>query len=204
MDNDYREQIISHWSLSDRDKVEIIIDSEKSKAKSKSIEKWVPQQIEEALHAISLATIKWGMLNHDSAKEIVFNLDKWAAKSGNTGPYLLYAYARTCSLGREVVADPKAKVDYHRLSHNSERRTLTMLHNYWTVIQNALNNNDPKEICDYLFSLAKSYNIWWEQVPVKSAEDIHVQATRLAFVRAFALVLKQGLALLGIATIDRM
>ena len=59
-------------------------------------------------HLISLATIKYGMLNHDASKvccmafftidtqtvcawsqDIVFIMEEWAAKTGNTGPYLL-------------------------------------------------------------------------------------------------------------------
>jgi arginyl-tRNA synthetase len=39
---------------------------------------------------------------------------------------------------------------------------------------------------------------------VKHCTDKHLKATRLAFINAFAAVLKKGLFLLGIRTVERM
>ena len=55
---------------------------------------------------MSVATIKYGMLNHDTGKDIVFELKDWTARGGNNGPYMLYAYAPIASVLREVQADP--------------------------------------------------------------------------------------------------
>lgn len=44
---------------------------------------WNADELSQAQQQIAVATIKYGMLNHDVAKDIVFVLDEWTAKSGN-------------------------------------------------------------------------------------------------------------------------
>ena len=63
----------------------------------------------EAIRRVAVASIKYGMLNHDTAKDIVFEMDKWTNNTGNTGPYLMYAFARINSIlvARESYDGPK-------------------------------------------------------------------------------------------------
>jgi len=171
---------------------------------SKYVGKWEPKELEEARHAIAVATIKYGMLNHDTAKDIVFDIKEWTAKSGNTGPYLMYAYARTRSIAREVIAPSHAKVDFSLLTHPTERTALTIMHNFWYSVQTALQKNNPSGLCDYVYELSKSLSNWYESVSCKNAETVDLMATRLAFLQALGLLLKTGLALLGIQVIERM
>lgn len=56
-----------------------------------------PHQLE-MIRRVSVAAIKYGMLNHDLSKDIVFEMDKWTNVQGNTGPYLMYAYTRIMSM----------------------------------------------------------------------------------------------------------
>jgi len=165
---------------------------------------WKEEEINDASHAIAVATIRFGMLNHDLPKDIVFELAEWAAKGGMTGPYLLYAYARTRSIVREVQRHPSAKVDLRLLTRTTERVVLSQMHNFWPLLHSALAKHSPSSLCEYLFDLAKGYNAWYEQVSIKDEPDINVQATRLVFLDAFARLLRAGLAVLGIRTIERM
>jgi arginyl-tRNA synthetase len=63
----------------------------------------------ESIRRVAVASIKYGMLNHDTAKDIVFEMDKWTNNTGNTGPYLMYAFARINSIlvAREAYDGPK-------------------------------------------------------------------------------------------------
>lgn len=56
---------------------------------------WTDEMCAEARHKISLASMRYGMLNQDMGGQIIFDLDSWTKAEGNSGPYLLYAYART-------------------------------------------------------------------------------------------------------------
>jgi len=166
---------------------------------------WASEEIAAAVQRIAVATIKYGMLNHDTSKDIVFELSQWAAKSGNTGPYLLYAYARIKSILREVKPAAEAKVDYTTLTLESERHVLGKIHEWWPLVESVAARSNPSPLCDYLFDLAKAFSSWYESAPsLKKEENVDVQATRLQFVEAISLVIKQGLFLLGIDTLERM
>jgi len=64
---------------------------------------------DESVRRIAVASIKYGMLNRDTAKDIVFELDQWTNNTGNTGPYLMYALARINSIlvARDEYDGPK-------------------------------------------------------------------------------------------------
>jgi len=167
---------------------------------------WKDLEIAAARQAISVATIKFGMLNHDTAKDIVFNLKDWTAHGGMTGPYMLYSYARTQSILEKEKPAADAKVDLSLLSHERERHTLTMMHNFWPVVNSCLAKHNPSGLCEYIYDLAKAYSSWYDNddCSVKKAKTPDLKATRLHFIRAFGAILKRGLGLLGITTINRM
>merc|ERR1712176_1497829 len=86
---------------------------------------WNEEELKEAERAISVGAIRYGMLNHDNNKEIVFDLKKWTLSSGNTGTYLMYQYARISSIGRKI-AYPKGikELDFSVLEENEIAKTI--------------------------------------------------------------------------------
>eukprot|EP01117_Protostelium_nocturnum_P009592 TRINITY_DN3422_c0_g1_i1.p1 TRINITY_DN3422_c0_g1~~TRINITY_DN3422_c0_g1_i1.p1 ORF type:complete len:823 (+),score=310.69 TRINITY_DN3422_c0_g1_i1:185-2653(+) len=173
----------------------------------KPVEKWPEEEVEKAKHLISVATIKYGMLNHDTAKDIVFKLDEWAAKSGNTGPYMMYAFARTKAIEREAQArlTGTGKVDFSLLSSETEKAALVTLHEFWQVVESATAKNNPSGLCQYLHEVAKSFSAWYASgASVVNAESEDLKATRLQFVQALGLVIQKCLSLLGVETLERM
>ncbi len=61
-------------------------------------------------------------------------------------------------------------------------------------------------MCEYVYDLAKAYSSWYDndECSVKHAKTPDLKATRLQFIHAFGAVVKKGLYLLGIKTIERM
>jgi arginyl-tRNA synthetase len=156
-----------------------------------------------AIQRISVATIKYGMLNHDTAKDIVFELKQWAETTGMTGPYCLYAYARIQSIVRDVPCPAEAKVDYALLTSAEERAVLGMLHKLWRVIEQCYAQYSPSTLCEYVFDLSKTFSSFYQSTSVKgSAPDL--KATRLEFIKAVGAAIKLCLSLLGIETIEKM
>lgn len=164
---------------------------------------WSDEEIAEASRRVSVATIRYGMLNQDNAKMIVFNLDEWTARSGNTGPYLLYAYARTRSILREV-GEIKPIVQWELLTHETEAALLNRMSKFPEVASRACRDFRPNVICHYLYQLCKDFSRMYDQCSVMRAESEALRATRASLVDAFGLLLKKGLSLLGIETLERM
>ncbi len=164
---------------------------------------WPDEEIETAARNVAVATIRYGMLNQDNNKNIVFDLDEWTARTGNTGPYLLYAYARTASIQREV-GTLTTPPQWSELVDESERQLLLRLSGFVEAILRSVERYEPQLLCIYLYDLAKEFSRMYAQCSVLKAPTEELKSARLALVSSTGKVLKEGLNLLGISTLERM
>ncbi|MCA8961332.1 MAG: arginine--tRNA ligase [Planctomycetes bacterium] len=171
---------------------------------------WPEDEKRAAARAIAVGTIRYGMLHHDTVKNIVFDLDEWTNKTGNTGPYLMYAYTRTRSIEQELGShglltdrDTIAR-DWSLLKQEAEKEVLTAIQEFPELALRAAREYQPKLLCIHLYELAKSYSRMYHDCPVKTAETPELRFTRLDLHLAAGKVLESGLALLGIRVLDRM
>lgn len=165
---------------------------------------WPEREIEAASRHIAIATIKYGMVNQDNLKNIVFDLDEWTARTGNTGPYLMYAYARTRSILRESGDIDRDLADWSLLTHETEATVLTRMSRFHEVAAAACSEYRPQWLCIYLYQLAKDFSRMYDHCSVIKAASEPLKVTRALLVDAVGGLLKQGLALLGIETLERM
>lgn len=169
---------------------------------------WPEDEIEDAIRKISIGTIKYGMLNQDNNKNIVFNLNEWTAKSGNTGPYMMYAYARTRSILRELQSEmgelDYSKVDYSLLAHETEQDLVRKMSLFHSAIERATNNNEAQALCIYLFELSKDFSRMYSSCSVLKAESDELKLARAALVDSCGRVIQKGLELIGIECLERM
>jgi len=167
---------------------------------------WSQVEIDTALRACAVATIKYGMLNTDASNEIVYDQEKWTELKGNTGLYSLYAVTRIKNIVRDIPPHRDARVDYSLLTLPEERLILLHLNDFWQVVTDAASSYSAAPLCAYSYALASAFSSWYENkdASIKKEKDIHVQATRLSFISAVAAVLTQALSILGIDTIERM
>lgn len=165
---------------------------------------WPPDEIEEAARIISVATIKYGMLNQDHLKDIVFDLDEWTSRSGNTGPYMLYAYARTRSILGKLGGYQLQDADLSTLQHPCEQELIAAIAQFPDTASRAGQQYRPQLICTYLFQLSRLFSRMFDQCPVIQAPHLSLKAARAALVDATGRVIQAGLNLLGITTLDRM
>jgi len=168
--------------------------------------KWPAEEIEEAKRRISVAAIRYGMLNTDALSDICFDLEAWGSVKGNTGPYLLYAHTRIRKIIKDVPVAAGAKPDFAYLDHPVERRILIALCDFWVIVQQAVRDYNASPLCIYLFDLCKAFSSWYDldNRSVKFEQNPDIQATRLLFIEAVAETIKTGLSLLGIQTVPRM
>lgn len=179
-----------------------------SKIKEEFLDKyigdWPAEEIAQAAHRIALATMRYGMLNQVNSSKIVFDLDEWTARSGNTGPYLMYAYARTRSILRQVGEVDEGLVDWSLLDHELESELIGYLADYPRNVERAAELLTPQIVCSYAYELSKKFSRWYKECSVLHAESDALRATRLQLVDATGLVVQHALGLLGIPTIERM
>jgi arginyl-tRNA synthetase len=89
------------------------------------------------------------------------------------------------------------------LINNTELSVLKLLTKYPTVTLEAGKNLAPHLVCNYLFELSQAFNHFYRENKVL-VEDEVVKAFRLRITEAVGIVLKSGLNLLGVETVDQM
>lgn len=167
---------------------------------------WSKEQREDTAHKLAVGAIKYGMLQADPNKEIVFDPKEWVSFEGNSGPYLMYSYARTQSILRKATEQGlKGSLDHlDLLTHESERDLMRHLYDFNKVTINACDNYRPSTIANHLFFTCKAYNRFYTEVSVMKAETEDLRAARLSLIQAFGDTLKTGLYLLGITPPEKM
>ena len=161
---------------------------------------WSRAQIDETATVIARGAIKYGMTRIDPAKKIVFDMQDWLKLDGESGPYVQYAYARINSMVNKLGEPSSEEMTFKAPQENELIRELMNFHH---VVQLATEQYKPSVLTAYLYDLSRAYNGFYAECPVGSAEE-PVKSSRLRLSRATALVLKQGLALLGIDAPEKM
>jgi arginyl-tRNA synthetase len=147
---------------------------------------------------IALAAIKYQLLKVDIAKNMVFDPKKAISFEGDTGPYLLYSYARASSIMRKAGELPAAgAVELDK----SEIRLVKKIAAFPGTVQAAAGRLSATIVAVYAFELAQAFNEFYHACPVIGSGSA---GFRLALVRAFRAVLKKCLWLLGIEEIEEM
>ena len=154
---------------------------------------------EKRSRAIALASIKYTMLKQDTNKVIVFDKKEALRFEGDTGPYLLYTYARARRILRKA---KKAKKDIKIKEINEHEKALvTELSNFPEVVKHSYEQLSPNLIANYAYQLAQVFNEFYHNSKVIGSEE---EGFRLALVDATSQVIKNALYLLGIPILDEM
>ena len=162
---------------------------------------------EEFAKIIGYGALKYADLSSNRIMDYVFDFDRMLSFEGNTVVYLMYSFVRACSiLSKAEISLDNYKLNINDLSLNitlqpTERSLLKHCLLFPLTIESVLKNETPHVLCEYLYDLAVKFNHFFRDCPVLNAQE---KAHRLAYVFLTANVLKQGLSLLGIKTINEM
>jgi arginyl-tRNA synthetase len=159
------------------------------------------EALEERSLKIALAAIKYQLLKVDFAKTMVFDPKKAIAFEGDTGPYLLYSYARAASILRKASANAISGAEPPALLDPSELRLVKKLGGFPDAVSFSYEKLSPSIIATYGFELAQSFNEFYHACPVIGSD---AAGFRVALVKGFMSVLKKCLWLLGIEEIEEM
>jgi arginyl-tRNA synthetase len=153
--------------------------------------------------AIAVAAMRYTDLSTERIKDYVFSFQRMVKAEGDTGPYLLYAYARTRSLAAKAEAQGvKPSADF-RIEHPSEKALALLLLRYPESVNAVAASLEPSRLCAHLYNTANAYAKFFNDCPVLTAPE-PTRAARLALSNLTARVLGDGLTLLGMPLLDRM
>ncbi|MBR8734064.1 Arginine--tRNA ligase [Fusobacterium necrophorum] len=154
---------------------------------------------------VGVGAIKYADLSQNRQSPIIFEWDKILSFEGNTAPYLQYSYARVQSiLDKAKNLGKEATEDVVLVLQDKYERSLA---NYMTIfpssVLKAAETCKPNLIADYLYDLSKKLNSFYNNCPILNQEE-EILKSRAYLAKQAGEVIKQGLSLLGIQTLDRM
>lgn len=176
---------------------------------------------EEVMDAVAKAALKFFDLSHNRHSDIEFDWEQALDFEGKSGPYIQYTYARLASILRkpgvilnEAKDRPPAggegapQIDSSLTAQNdiseTERRIMFYLSIFNEKVNDSLQDYLPNIFADYLFELANLINRFYHESPVLTEADAAKKSFRLGLVSTSKAALKQGMELLGIATLEEM
>jgi len=159
-------------------------------------------QVEATTAKIALAALKYGDLSNQPTKDYNFDLERFAAFEGNTGPYILYTIVRIKSIlakygaWEDLTIQPAANAYAKDLG-----LTLTKL---GPTLESALKTSSPNQICAYIYELAGAVNKFYHETRILTEEDKQLQRGYIALIALSKNVLETCIDLLGFSAPDKM
>ena len=150
---------------------------------------------------------RYFFLMRSAGKHLEFDLDL-AKEASDKNPvfYLQYAHARICSvldkageLGHGFGADAKLSV----LQHEAEIALLKQIVQLPAVLADAAAAREPHRVATYLRAVAEAFSQFYHHCRIIGEQTATIEA-RLALATATAIVLNNGLTVLGINAPQRM
>ena len=156
---------------------------------------------------VGSGAIKYFDLSQNRTSDITFTWDKVLSFEGNTGPYLQYTYVRIMSIFRKL-KEENINVENENIILEDmtgiERELATELLRFPQAVVKSYESYRPNIIADYLFDMAKLFNNFYNSSSILKEKNKKVMDARILLSEKTAFVLKEGLSLLGIKTVDRM
>lgn len=151
------------------------------------------------------------MLTRKNDVALDFDFDRVLEQSkDNPVFYVQYAHARLRSVERRVAALDLPAPDLSRLSHPAEIAMLRKLAEWPRLVEIAARGNEPHRVAFYLYELASEFHGLWNRGNDEPAlrfvqeGDLATTAAKIALARATGVVIRAGLAILGVGPVEEM
>ena len=152
---------------------------------------------EKVAKAVGLGAIKYPMLDRDNTRIVTFDWDTALDFNGQAAPYIQYAHVRANSILEKMEGPvPEALTPDYALNP-AEIELIERISRIPDEIQNAARDRKPLHLTNAVYDLARSFNAFYRECPVLSAED-PVKSFRLRLVAAAKQTIANGLKSLGI------
>ena len=159
-------------------------------------------QVEATTAKIALAALKYGDLSNQPAKDYVFDMDRFAAFEGNTGPYILYTIVRIKSILAKYGAWENLPI---QAPANPYAKDLMLaITKFGPTLENAFKSAAPNLICAYIYELAGCVNKFYHETRILGEEDEAKKAGYIALIGLAKGILETCINLLGFSAPEKM
>ena len=160
------------------------------------------EEVEATTAKIALAALKYGDLSNQPTKDYNFDLERFAAFEGNTGPYILYTIVRIKSILSRYGAWEELPIALPANPYAQELMlTITKL---GPTMESALRTSCPNLICAYIYDLAGAVNKFYHETRILSEENKDLQKGYISLIGLAKRILEQCIDILGFSAPEKM
>lgn len=153
---------------------------------------------------IGIGAIKFYLLRVHPSQVIHFNPQESISFDGFTGPYCQYAYARATKILRDADIKELKDIDFSLLGSDEELLLAQKIMQFSDKVVISAEELNPSLIAIHIFEITKAFNQFYQKNPILKADNLKLKKARIALTQTSAQVIKKGLNLLGLETIDEM
>ena len=175
------------------------------------VEELVSQKIEgrelsekdkrEIIEAVAVGAIRYSILKQSIGSDIIYDFDKSISFEGDSGPYLQYSYTRANSV-LEKASKEKIKPSFKNVPAEISQLEKSLSY-FPEIVLKASENYEPHFLVLYLTELASTFNAYYAKNKIVDKSDKY-SPYKIALAKAFTIVMKNGLWMLGIKTLEKM
>jgi len=159
-------------------------------------------EVEATTAKIALAALKYGDLSNQPTKNYVFDMDKFAAFEGNTGPYILYTIVRIKSiLGKYGVWE---NLPIQVPANQYAKDLMLAITKFGPSMEAALKSSAPNMVCAYIYELAGCVNKFYHETRILTEENEQLKAGYIALIGLAKNILEQCIDILGFTAPEKM
>ena len=159
-------------------------------------------EVEATTAKIALAALKYGDLSNQPTKDYNFDLERFAAFEGNTGPYILYTIVRIKSILARYGAWEHLPI---QVPTNSFAKDLMLsITKFGPTLEAALKSSAPNLICAYIYELAGAVNKFYHETRILTEEDKDLQAGYISLIGLAKNILETCIGILGFSAPEKM
>ncbi len=156
---------------------------------------------DDVAEAVGVGAIVFYYLTNNRIKDINFNLEDALSFDGNTGPYVQYTYARTCSVLEKAGKACGGKIV---ITADEEAVLLKTLCQYEEKVLTAIRDYEPSTITRFILDVAVAFNKFYHECSILNADDENVKGTRILLTEATRYVLGSAFSLICLKKTERI
>lgn len=161
-----------------------------------------PELVEDTTKRIAMAALKYGDLSNQPTKDYIFDMDRFAAFEGNTGPYILYTIVRVKSILAKYGSYEALPIQAPR--SQSEKDLQLAITRLAPALESAYRTSSPNLICAYIYDLAGAVNKFYHETRILGEEDEGKKAGYIALIALAKDILETCIDLLGFSAPEKM
>ncbi|MFB6091425.1 MAG: arginine--tRNA ligase [Haloquadratum sp.] len=163
------------------------------------------EDVDRIARQVGIGAVRYDIVSKQPTKGITFEWDRALDFEAQSAPYVQYVHARCCGIESEAAeAGIEPAADASLLDTAAERALLADVARFPAVIERAADDLEPHVVATYAREVAETFNTFYRECPVLSADAEAVAAARLGLVEAARHTVANALDVLGIEAPESM